>query len=154
MAKPETPLPGSAEAAASPDAPPVDLPTAERLALAQSRDAARAVDAEMKASTPTNAPTIGRIVHYVAPDRTTRAAVVTYVWEHEEAPEGVDVGPQAQHKQVNLLIFGHDFADTQLDLQTAIRKLPGDALYVATSVAFQDPREPRRIHTWRWPVIR
>jgi hypothetical protein len=145
------PLPGSAASAAAGAEPKADQPTTDRLTTAQLAEANRIARVEQVAAADTRLPTIGRIVEYIAPDTTVRAAIVTYVWEFEEAPP--NAAPEQVRKQVNLYILANDQSDPVLRRQTALVQ-DGAASYVATNVAMQDPKEPRKVHTWRWPVIR
>ena len=141
--------PGSAAAVAAAPPPAHDpaAPVTEKLNAAQAAASAR-VQAE-QAREQTRAaiqqrPSIGRIVHYIAPDRRPRVAVIVRVWEDSEEPPPGAQPSQERTGYVNLLVYPEELGDNQLARQTALTRGQDGFCYYGHQIPIA--REPHDIH--------
>lgn len=141
-------LPGSAAAA------PVDpalAPVSARLTQAQQADALAAEARDKVDTTDRSAPTVGRIVHYIAPDNSPRAAIITRVWEASEPPPKGAQPPADDPKFVNLRVLPEDHSDPQLRRQTSLVWSSDGFDAFGLQVPMKDPKNERQVHCWVWP---
>lgn len=143
-------LPGSEAAAKADEALKEARPTRDKLEAAQKSQAQHDKEEARIAVVETSKPSLGRIVHYIAPDRTSRVALITHVHPgDEEAPPGAEPDIEGPTGYVNLRVYGIDFSDNQLARQSAL--LPaGPGVYLGLTIPIEVPGKGS-IHCWRWP---
>lgn len=152
---PEAPaLPGSAAAVAAAPPPAHDpaAPVTEKLNAAQAAASARVQAEQAREMTEASAqqrPSVGRIVHYIAPDRRPRAAVIVRVWEDSEEPPPGAQPSQERTGYVNLVVYAEEMGDNQLARQTALTRSSDGFSYYGHQIPVA--RMAHDIHSWMWP---